>query len=139
MERARAADEPCTATLPPLPSPVDVGRGDEARRGGGSDNGLTVDEALPPGSRFNFSRKSFINASFGRVGTACAPPKRLPSGRKQAGVELGDGLRGDEMEVGVAASTPPANKVDANDTSVVDAMEDAEAAGLRGSVSNGGS
>ena len=81
---------------------------------------MTVDEALPPGSRFNFSRKSFINASFGRD------------------VELGDGLRGDEMEVGVATSTRPANKVDANDTSVVDTMEDAESAGdgVRGSVSN---
>ena len=78
-----------------------------------------------------------MKASVGRVCAACAPPKRVPSGRKQAGVELGDGLRGDEMEVGVATSTRPANMVDANETSVVDAMDEDESVdGVRGIVSN---
>ena len=81
------------------------------------------------GSRFNFSRKSFIKASVGRVCAACAPPKRVPSGRKQAGVSLGEGQRGVEMEMGVAASTHPANMVDAKETSVVDARDEVEVAG----------
>ena len=139
MERARAADEPCTATPPPLPSTGDMSRGDEERRGGGSGGGSTVDEAPVSGSRFNISRKSLMKTSHGRVGTACAPPKRLPSGRKQAGVSLGEGQRGVEMEMGVVASTHPASMVDANETSVVDARDEVEVAGdgSRGGTMNG--
>ena len=53
----------------------------------------------------------------------------------------GEALRVDAMATESSASFCPANMVEVSETSVVEAIDDADAAGdgVRGSVSNGGS